>query len=203
MAYYASVVQQLARELSNAFAEINLLKQKLENIQPNVPQVAHTQPIDITTIQEIVDSTVRQEVDKMRQSIETPFTTKMEQYVSKLVKDRVELSLSGIRIQILNDVDLRIEELKEDVLAAAATSSIRSMQVLEDVQIVPPTAANIERAFSPPSPPSPITMASPLGTSLDIEALTKDILAQSETASLAGDSEINFGTRKKTLRKNK
>lgn len=121
-----------------------------------------------------------------RASLESTLQLRIESLVLKSVKDRVELATESIKVQCQNYVQMLIEDIKE----------------------APPVQSQLPPPSPPPSPPQAAATldekAEPaLPASIDIEALTKELLTETSTADPAsnGSNEFAFSTRKKVLRK--
>lgn len=132
-------------------------------------------------------------------SSETSTQTRIEQFVSKTLKDRLELAMQPMRSQ-LNDMDLRIEELREDVSNMSVTTEV-ALPMAPQPSIATSTASS-----------SRIDIDALPTSSIDIEALTKNILGGGSsvssndihhtTSSGTKTEDINFSqNKKKILRK--
>ena len=201
MAQYLGHIQHLQYLIAGLHTEFGIIKKSIGG-HVDVKSIFDSEKDNLikhieTKVTNAVDAIdFKGEIEKRISGLET----KMELFVSKLVKDRIDFAIQNLRAQILNDFDLRIEELKEDVsnmIPAPVVSTIASLPIPPPVPSPTPVASTPPPPLVPPQAPQPPPLSeTALG---DIDALTKDISLTHDS-----DSEINFGApNKKKVKKNR
>lgn len=196
MAHLLSYVQSIANHQKHLVSEIENLKKTVVNqnvVGTEKPTISIDHELDVMK-QKIIKEVMNDMTTLTRNEVqrcETSIQTRLEQFISKTVKDRLELAMQSVRSH-LNEIDLRVDELKEDLVnlnASACTTNVATVPA------------------STPIASSQLDIDTLPTSSIDIEALTKNILAGSvddSTASQSGTKteDINFSqTKKKILRK--
>ena len=202
MAFYTSVVNNLNSRVSYLCDEVEKLRAK--NCEP-VANVAtrsvsfqddtnaKIEELDkrINTSVEAAKAELKALIKSERAAIEAALFLRLEAHVNKAVKDRIEMSTHTMKTQIMTDVQLMVEEVKEQVVAAAATHSVSSITVKEDQSsndVIPPVVSDAPSAATTLSPTSLV----------DIEMLTKEILSDASAhISSACSDDFAFNTKKK------
>lgn len=184
-AYYSSVLQSLSKQVSTCYEEINKLRQEIRgtaNDNPNSAAITTLQA-SITTLDQqikLLDEKYNAQLEKVRSERatgEATITTKLEQYASSTIKNRIELSLQNFRAQILNELEQKIDEVREEI-----SNSITPLGVGSESR--PPVIDSI--------------IENPVVTQIDIDALTKESL-EPDTS----DFTFNTGTTKRRVLKKK
>jgi DNA repair exonuclease SbcCD ATPase subunit len=187
-AYYSSVLQSLTKQIASCYDEITKIKAELatgvksDNIQVNQANlnVLENKLTEIDSKLSSLDDKLSNQIDRIRNerlASETTMMTKLEQYASNNIKNRIELSIQNLKLQLVNDLTQNIKsQILSEMDVKEQTILSNAAQDVEVVDDVPPA-------------------------SLDLEALTKDISAVGISES-NDTSEISFNTgKKRTLRK--
>lgn len=186
-AYYSSVLQSLTKQIASCYDEITKIKAEIasgvvhDNTQTNQASLnaLETKLAEIDSKVSSLDDKINNQFDRLRNERlagETTMMTKLEQYASNNIKNRIDLSLQNLKLQLTNDLtqNIKLQILSELESKEQSTPSVQdTIEVVDDVP-----------------PPS-----------LDLEALTKDINVVGVSES-NDTTEFSFNTgKKRALRK--
>lgn len=137
----------------------------------------------------IMDEVIKSVKDEIHAS-EAAFMAKMELFIIKSVKERVDINNQFIKTQLQNEVDLKIEELKEDLTKEQEKQfeQMRSSMLTSDAINTPPSITNGKHLDIDVS-------------KIDIDKITKDILGFDDAASMSSVSSGDISFKKKSIRK--
>lgn len=189
MAFYSSIINNLANKLHNVTEEVGQLQATVKSLSQFTTKEVNLDPsmyedyinnaihdktkslLDVCVSQTKAEirSIIKQEISAM----ETQIAAKVENQFSKMIKERIDVALHASKSQIMTEVQLMIEDLRETKEEPAIESIPNKV---------------LEVTTPPPDLPS-----------IDLDTLTKDL----KTAELPAvqDDDFAFNTRKKTLRK--
>lgn len=126
---------------------------------------------------------VKDEVAKERAAAENAMLLKLEHFVAKCVKERLELAMQGVK----QNVDDRIKEKIEEAIADLKMFTSKSIEGA--VTSVKSQVPQVQAPSQAPSHPPPQTAIDTSSMSLDIESLTKSAASVDPT----GDT-VTFGS---------
>lgn len=187
MAFYTSVLASMKKQIQNLQEELQAVHKQLGQVPETTAPPAQppsSSKADVMELETKLIGMIEQVRNEFRESVKTErlaadgtMYTRLENQVTKTIKDRIELASQNLKAQIMADVQLLIEELKEDVMLHHQPSN--AVMVEEPTPTTPPT----------------------LPASIDIEALTKDLMTAGPDST--GESEFTFHAKRKVLKKTK
>lgn len=143
---------------------------------------------------------VKDEVAKERAAAENAMLLKLEHFVAKCVKERLELAIQGVKQNVDDRVKEKIEEALNDLKTHVASQVERAVASVPQAQ--PSIPAPTQAAPPPPIVPAPITDATidSAFDALDIESFTKPP-SNTDTSDVFGSDTGDIMIKKRGFKK--